>query len=133
MKEIIKTSAHELRQEVGFSISITGVFAAKILSIVSAQYGTMLVTDSYIARDLSKEDAKRHLSYDYLGANILALFATMGAGYLSDKIKISKILDVVNLVAILALSVQVYRIYFVDLADSVNWVFDTAFIIGQGC
>ena len=100
--------------------------------MVHAQYGTLFVTDSYLARDLTKEDAQKHLSYDFLAANIFALCVSMVIGYLSDKLKISKILNFTNLILVISCGIEVYMIYSHDLADAATWLFDLAFVVAQG-
>lgn len=84
----------------------------KIYSLVHAQFGTLIVTDSYEARGMTAKDAQNHLSFDYLLANILSLATCLSLGYLSDKVKIYKILNVLNILLLVGTCVEIYRIHW---------------------
>mmetsp|Transcript_8271 Transcript_8271/g.13837 ORF Transcript_8271/g.13837 Transcript_8271/m.13837 type:complete len:92 (+) Transcript_8271:1145-1420(+) len=51
---------------------------------------------------------------------------------MSDTYKIYKILNVTNVIMIIFTGFEIYRIQCFDIAESIDWMYDVAFIIVQG-
>ena len=104
---LLKTVAHELRSNYGFVVAILSGLQAKTTTIALQSFGTILYTDSFTAQGLSIQDAKHHLSLLFLISNFLSVITGLLFGYLSDKIKIHKLIQIVNLLVMASLSILI--------------------------
>jgi hypothetical protein len=89
---------------------IVGTAAMKTGSISMSQYGTIMMTEVYEQRGLTKQDAENHLSTLNLFANVLALVSVLFFGYLSRVVALSKLLVFISVLILSFYSLLLYDI-----------------------
>jgi MFS family permease len=113
-------------------VAILSGLQAKTTTIALQSFGTILYTDSYAAQGLSKQDAKHHLSLLFLVSNMLSVITGLIFGYLSDKIKIYKLIQIVNFILMASLSMLIQQILSCDENLKLGLFFDLNYILVFG-
>ena len=128
--EILKLLKHELLNHADFTLAFVSSVGGKLQSICCNQYGTIVITDSFIARGLTENDAKSHLSVVMLLANILAGVTCFGIGFVADKVSSYKILTINN---IFVSCVDLAMIAQVNSGlENLGPLFDVGLVLGIG-
>lgn len=100
-----------------FSVAIMGGTAAKLQSILCNQFGTIIITDSYLARGLKKDDAQDKLSVIFLVSNVMSAVVCLGVGPCSDKFKSYKLLFITTTLLGIFSAIMVVNINMVALSE----------------
>jgi len=134
-KQVLSILKTELSTHADFSVAILGGTVVKIESIALNQYGTLLISDSYAARGLPESEAtnqaRDHLSILFLIANLITMVSCILLGYLSDRVKIYKLMMIVNFFVVLFMVLLVYDVAKNPLED-LGLVFDIGFTLALG-
>ena len=109
---VVKKLWQELSTKADFSLAVASMSTLKAYYLLCFQFGTLIVTDSYIARGLPEKDAEQHMSFVFLLSNIIGFFWCFFIGYLSDKVKIYKLLNTFNFILLAIDGYIIYQVVF---------------------
>ena len=124
---VVKKLWQELRTKADFSLAVASMSTLKAYYLLCNQFGTLIVTDSYIARGLPESDAEQHLSFIFLLSSIIGLFWCFFIGYLSDKVKIYQLLNTFNIILLALDGYMIYQIVFGGL-ENLGLAFDVCLV-----
>ena len=78
-----------------------------MVGTVNAQFGVYLINDVYDKGGLSNKQAENHISALLLYGNIMNLVMVVFVGYLSDAMKLWKVLSIVNFFMCIAMAIMI--------------------------
>lgn len=100
----------EVMGDFNYFIVMVGTSAMKTGSISMSQFGTILMTDVFDKRGLTKQDAEDHLSKLNLYVNMLALSAVLFFGWISRKVALSTLLVLISFMILAFYSLLLYDV-----------------------
>jgi hypothetical protein len=106
-------------------VAISCSTASHVTSICYNTYGSLTILKCY--GDDRKDEAENHISFLYLYSNVIAPFIFLLMGYSSDRIKIWKLLSLVNLFCGGSQILMIYNLYHNDC--NIGYLFDACFIM----
>jgi len=107
-------------------IAIVGGTASMYAAVTCSRYGTLLIEDCGTDKKLPKSKAKDHIAFLNLFGDLLCAAAYFFIGYISDHVKIWKLVTILNIVVIAFFCVLLYTLT-PDVCN-LNSMFDVGFI-----
>ena len=77
-------------------------------------FGSLLIRDVYQLQGLHQREAERHLSLLFIAANCLCLVSSLFVGWLSDRVRLYKLILVANFGILASGWLMLYAIYIFD-------------------
>ena len=122
ISEVLKSACLELRKNNGLTVAFLGLATSKANFICNGQFGTVLVTDVYLEKGLTKQDSRDVLSVINLVANLASIPLIAVFGIVSDRVPVRRVLLALSTLIIICQGMMQFDLWRHHSKD-ITWIF----------